>query len=197
MQGAVGVPHREVGEIRFVAGIAELAGQEGGAIESTVELVDAGTVGVFDVDGVEAVDPTVGEFALHLLERLAGSLSLEVATADFAVGEGRGSSERELLAVGHEEGEVDAYGSGELGVMGSGEVGGRRLLANLGLEGEDGVAGEGAVGYEFFLRFATKAPLRVDRRECCFAAVEKVGSLENYGRLGSFENYYRRGGSGR
>ena len=140
MQGAVGVPHGKVGEIGLIAGIAELAGQEGGAIEGTVELVDTGAVGVFDVDGVEAVDPAVGKFGLHLLERLAGSLSLEVATAGIAVGEGGGRGERELLAVGHEEGEVDTYGSGELGVMGSGEVGGRRLLANLGLEGEDGVA---------------------------------------------------------
>ena len=140
MQGAVGVPHREVGEIRLIAGIAELAGQEGGAIEGTVELVDTGAIGVFDVDGVEAVDPTVGEFALHLLERLAGSLSLEVATAGFAVGEGGGGGERELLAVGHEESEVDTYGSGELGVMGCSEVGGRRLLSYLGLTGEDAVA---------------------------------------------------------
>lgn len=140
MQGAIGVPHREVGEIGLIAGVAELAGQEGGAIEGTVELVDTGAIGVFDVDGVEAVDPAVGKFGLHLLKGLAGSLSLEVATAGIAVGEGRGSSERELLSVGYEEGEVDTYGSGELGVMGGSEVGGRRLLAYLGLTGEDAVA---------------------------------------------------------
>ena len=103
MEGAVGVPHREVGVSRLVTpqgvaigkagieavGIAEQARQERGTVERAIELVDLGRIGILHVDGMEPVYPCLGGTVHHLFERHPLHLSGHVFAAFAQRGERR------------------------------------------------------------------------------------------------------------
>ena len=78
--------HREVCKVLLLAGIAELSRQERGTIECAIELVDTGLVRIFHVNGMQTVNPLVGQLGLHLFECLSGGFSFEVATTTFTIG---------------------------------------------------------------------------------------------------------------
>ena len=94
MQGTVGIPHREVAVESPIATfddfaigefwigtihITHLTGQEGAAIEGTIELIHVGLIRIFHIDGVQTVDPPLDELFRHTLEVMPFSLEGKVS----------------------------------------------------------------------------------------------------------------------